>query len=99
MRRRRGDHRHGACAQPARKPLVVPPDAEHADDEQRDRHRHDPRALGELRVHDEQCDEPVAVAPTPFTSAFACQPDAARTNQYRTIPACESVNAVKTPIT
>ena len=42
---------------------------------------------------------PVAIAPMPFTAWR--QPNRRRSvrHQYRTIPACESVNAVKTPMT
>ena len=42
---------------------------------------------------------PVAEAPTAFTAARTCQPLLRVRRQYRTIPACDSVNAVKTPIT
>jgi hypothetical protein len=42
---------------------------------------------------------PVAIAPAPLTAARRCQPGSRRSAQYRTIPACESVNATKTPIT
>ena len=41
----------------------------------------------------------VAVAPTPFTIARQRQPGPCVRSQYRTIPACESVNAVNTPTT
>ena len=43
---------------------------------------------------------PVAAAPRPFTTArHAASPAPRIRRQWRTIPACESVNAVKTPIT
>ena len=38
--------------------VVVPPHAEHRDDEQRDRDGHEPRALAELRPDDDHGDEP-----------------------------------------
>ncbi len=41
---------------------------------------------------------PVAVAPMPLTSGRQVNRRCVR-SQYRTIPACESVNAVKTPMT
>ena len=41
----------------------------------------------------------VASAPTPFMSARAFQPRWRVVCQWRTIPACASVKAVKTPIT
>ena len=42
---------------------------------------------------------PVTAAPTPFRVARQRQPAPFTRNQRRTIPACDSVNAVKTPIT
>ena len=42
---------------------------------------------------------PVTTAPRPLTAAFRCHPGSRRRHQWRTIPVCESVNAVKTPIT
>ena len=42
---------------------------------------------------------PVADAPTVFTSARPRHPGPRTRRQYFTMPACESVKAVKTPIT
>jgi hypothetical protein len=42
---------------------------------------------------------PVVAAPTPFSTALQRHPGRRVRSQYRTIPACASVNAVKTPIT
>ena len=46
-----------AGAQPPRDAVVVPPHAEHRDDEQRDRDRHEPGAFAELRADDDHGDE------------------------------------------
>ncbi len=40
----------------------------------------------------------VASAPTPLIAALRRQPGPLSTNQWRTIPACDRVKAVKTPI-
>ena len=42
---------------------------------------------------------PVVAAPIPFIVAFRRHPPPRWRNQWRTIPACARVNAVKTPIT
>ncbi len=42
---------------------------------------------------------PVVIAPRPFTATRRRQRGSLRRRQYWTIPACDSVNAVKTPIT
>ena len=88
----------GAGAQPPGDDPVVAVDEE-AEHEQRDRDRHHPGALGELRLDHEPATTPVATAPSPLTSARRRHPGPRRRCQYRTIPACESVKAVKTPIT
>ena len=41
----------------------------------------------------------VVADPTAFVSALRRQPGHRVRSQYRTMPACASVNAVKTPIT
>ncbi len=41
----------------------------------------------------------VATAPAPLMTADFCQPGVLVRIQYRTIPLCESVKAVNTPIT
>ena len=56
-RRRRRDGR-GAGAQPPRDAVVVPPHAEHRDDEEGDRDGHEPRAFAELRPDDDHRHEP-----------------------------------------
>ena len=40
---------------------------------------------------------PVATAPTPLMNALRCQPELRSESQWRTIPVCDSVNAVNTP--
>ncbi len=54
-----GGRRNGGSsgAQAASDPPVVAPHAEHRDDEHRDRDRHEPRALGELRPDHDHRDE------------------------------------------
>jgi hypothetical protein len=42
---------------------------------------------------------PVAAAPTPLITALRFHPGSRERSQCLTIPVCESVNAVKTPIT
>ena len=41
----------------------------------------------------------VAIAPAPFSASDLRQPGVRSRFQWRTIPTCESVKAVKTPIT
>jgi hypothetical protein len=41
---------------------------------------------------------PVTTAPMPLINALRRQPDPRSTNQWLTMPDCESVNEVKTPI-
>ena len=66
---------------------------------QRDRDRHHPGALGGLRLDHEQCHEAGRRPPRARARRLAAAPGSLPARQNCTIPACDSVNAVKTPIT
>ena len=94
-----GDHSAHAGAKSAREAAVVAVDAEEARDEERHGHGHEPRALGELRPDDDEGHD-AGCRRTDGVDDDLVSPTGSRVrSQYRTIPACDSVNAVKTPIT